>query len=131
MPSWNKKNNIAYYYCSDTSCKGCGLVRYELNTNNEYEKLKKNIEQFIITKEHSIPYIEHNYQKNKEIINDINNKTKKEIKSKLIKYSYLNTFLKSFAIINKDKISSSGELYNLFNREYGPIKLDKNYLMKI
>ena len=102
------------------------MVRYELNANNEYEKIEQNKELFILTKEHSIPYKEHNYQKYKEIINDINNKTKKYIKSQLKNYSYLNTFLKSFAILNKDKISSSGELYNLFNDEYGPINIDIN-----
>ena len=102
------------------------MVRYELNANNEYEKIEQNKELFILTKEHSIPYKEHNYQKYKEIINDINNKTKNAIKSQLKNYSYLNTFLKSFAILNKDKISSSGELYNLFKDEYGPINIDIN-----
>ncbi len=60
-----------------------GLVRYDINSKNEYVKIKLNNEQFIITKEHSIPYIEHNYQKYKEIIKDFNNKTIKDIKSKL------------------------------------------------
>ena len=40
LSSFNETNKTGYYYCSDTSCKGRGMIKYELDINTEYNKLQ-------------------------------------------------------------------------------------------
>ena len=84
LSSYNKINNAGYYYCSDTSCEGRGLIRYEASDIYEYEKINKNIEIFTVTKKHSLIYTEHIFNKQKELINEINNCNKSN-KKKIIR----------------------------------------------
>ena len=69
-------------------------------------------------------YTEHIFNKQKEIINEINNSDKSNIKKKLSEYTYLCNFLKAFAIKNNSKCSSSAELLSLFIEEYGNISIN-------
>jgi len=85
LSSFNKSNNTGYYYCSDTSCKAKGLIKFEIDLDHEYESKDKEIEKFVITKDHSFDFEEHSYQKYKQVLEDINNKPKNEIIKKLSK----------------------------------------------
>ena len=83
-----------------------------LSNNKESEK-------FEITRDHS-------YQKYKQVLEDINNKTKSEIIKKLSNYKYLKTFNIVFTIPNNDKITSSIKLISLFHVEYKKSKINYN-----
>ena len=85
------------------------------------KKINK-IENFELTKEHTLTYEKHYYNINLEVKNDfINNINKKELKNKLGNTTYLQNFLKLYVIKNNDAISSAAKLYNLFIEEYGEI----------
>ena len=121
----DNKNNTSYYYCSDTKCSGRGLVRFDVNEKTEYDKKEKDLENFILTKEHSFPYEEHSYQKYKTIKKEIEELPKKEIINKLKDYKYLCNFTKAFAILHKDRITSALSIINLLKEIYGDVKLNK------
>ena len=96
--------STAYYYCTDTNCTvKCTYNFYHNNDKSEYEILKENNSKIILTKEHNIPFEEHEYNINKRVIEDINNKPLNEIKEKLKNYKYRLSLLKYIAI-NNDEI---------------------------
>ena len=92
--AFNNNQNIAYYYCSYTECKGRGHIRYSKNKNYQNEININTNENFIINKSHNIDYENHNYIKYKKILEDIKTKSFNTIKNKLKNYEYLTTFLK-------------------------------------
>ena len=79
LSSYNKSNTTAYYYCSDTNCTGRGLIKYILDGNTEYEKKINGKEELINTKNHSIDYEDHSYQKYKQVILDLEQINKKDL----------------------------------------------------
>ncbi len=62
----DNKNNI-YYNCIDTKCKGTGIYTLIENNNklknNKVNQSKDNKDNFILTKNHTIDYDDHNYNK--------------------------------------------------------------------
>ena len=80
LSSYNKINNTGYYYCSDTNCEGRDLIRYDASDVCEFEKINEDVEKFTATKKHSLIYTDHSYNKQKEIINEINTSSKNNIK---------------------------------------------------
>ena len=38
LSNYNKSSNSAYYYCSDTSCKGKGTYNFNDEIKSEFEK---------------------------------------------------------------------------------------------
>lgn len=51
--SYNSKSKIGYYYCSDMGCGGKGLYKFNIDNCIEYQKIKDNLEEFVITKGHN------------------------------------------------------------------------------
>ena len=45
LKKFNDKNNIAYYYCSDTACQAIGKCQYILEEDKKQKEIKEqNIE---------------------------------------------------------------------------------------
>ena len=65
-----EKAHTAYYYCSDTNCKGKGTYNFDIEKESEYNKKMKNTEIFVLSKEHTIEYNSHNYVINETAIKD-------------------------------------------------------------
>ena len=124
ISNYNKSSNSAYYYCSDTSCKGKGTYSFNDEIKSEFEKKIGNKEPFQLTKEHSIEYSQHNYVINEETIGDLKKFDIEQIKNKLTNYKYLQIFIKKFAIINNDKCTSSSKLYNLLIEQFGNFEIN-------
>lgn len=125
LSQYNDKSNSGYYYCSDTTCKGKGTYTFNQNNITEYEKKINKLENFELTKEHTLTYEKHNYNINIEVYQDINNNiNKKDLINKLGNITYLQNYLKLYVIKKNDIISSAAKLYNLFIEEYGEIILN-------
>ena len=87
-------------------------------------------EELIITKNHSIDYEEHSYQKYKQVILDLEQINKKDLILKLHNYNYLKTFLNAYAIKNNARCTSSIMLLNIFKEEYGDIEINYDNIDK-
>ena len=123
LSKYNKKINLIYYYCSDTHCE----ARVKLSLENDEEN--KNIciskcNNITIIKEHSIPYIYHNYARNIEIKHDIEILGVTSLVKKCKDYNYLINFIKEIAIKNETLCYHNKYLENYINENYQNIKLD-------
>ena len=128
LSTYNGNSKSGYYYCSDTHCRGKGTCIFNMENISEYEKKINNKEIFNITKDHTISYENHNYIISLTLKNDFNNYNIDDLKKKLSNIKYIQNFLKLYVIKNNEIISSVAKLYNIFNDEFGEIKLNYNSL---
>lgn len=123
LSKYNMKTNIIYYYCTDTHCE----ARVKLFLENDEENKNINISKcnnITIIKEHSIPYIYHNYARNIEIKHDIELLGVTSLVKKCKDYNYLINFIKEIAIKNEALCYHNKYLENYINDNYPNIKLD-------
>ena len=90
------------------------IIKYILDGKSKYEKKIDKKEEFIITKNHSLDYEDHSYQKYKQIMLDLEQINKKDLIQKLQNYNYLNTSLNAYVIKNNARCTSSIMLLNIF-----------------
>ena len=112
------KTNI-YYHCLDTKCKARAI--YYFNFNNAEDEINNKFE---IKNEHSLAYDEHNYIQSNIIKEDLETKSKSEIKKKLVNYYYLKSFIKQYLINNTGIIHTGISLKKEIESIYGSIKID-------
>ena len=128
LSTYNENSKSGYYYCNDIHCRGKGTCIFNMENISEYEKKINNKEIFNITKDHTISYENHNYIISLTLKNDFNNYNIDDLKKKLSNIKYIQNFLKLYVIKNNEIISSVSKLYNIFNDEFGEIKLNYNSL---
>ena len=103
-----------------------GFYKFNIDQCTEFQKIKDNLEEFVTTREHNMPYDKHNYTINEKTSEDMNNINKEDLNEKLKDIKFLKVFLKKYAIKNNIKVTSSSKLFNIFSEEYGTIELDYN-----
>ena len=121
---FNENYNNLYYNCLDTKCKGKGI--YIINKDEKYISEKEQqpeTDKFELSKDHDIPYDQHNYNIINTIIKDMNTLSTNIIK-KIRKLLLLNNFIKAFAIYNINKPLTINGLLREIESTYGKIKIN-------
>ena len=131
---YNKKkyypnSNKMTYYCANTHCKA--VISIDLNTdkNNLNNSILKCKHIQIINK-YSLLYKNHNFARNQEIKNDINNLGKISIVRKCKDYHYLINFIKEVAIKNEYLCYKIKGLEDYINTNYNGIVINYDSIDK-
>ena len=123
LSKYHKNSNTAFYYCSDTNCKGKGFNTFNIeDTKLLYETIK--YDNFKVTNEHSIPYEDHSYILNETILKDYEELNKKELYKKFKNYKYLKSFTRIYLDNHPEVGSSFHKILELFHNEYPNFKID-------
>ena len=95
LNKYNSNNHTCYYNCSDSLCKGRGIIYFCIDESKTLLETITN-EKFKVVKEHNLSYEEHSYVYKNIIEKDYENLSKNLLKEKLKDYKYLKTFLRIF-----------------------------------